>query len=363
MIAERKDDHVRLAVEQQQGTSGRNQFDEVTFVHHALAGIDRSEVSLRTRFAGLEWPVPLYINAMTGGSEKTGVINRDLAIAARETGVPIATGSMSAYFKDPSSAGTFSVMRRENPDGFIMANINATATVERARRAIGLLEADALQIHLNTVQETVMPEGDRSFGSWAPRIEEIAAAVDVPVIVKEVGFGLSRETVALLEKLGVQIADVGGRGGTNFARIENGRRDLADYAYLDDWGQSTPACLLDAQDAGIPLLASGGVRHPLDVARSLALGARAAGASGGFLKTLLDGGVDALVDRITTWLDQLTALMTALGARTPADLAQCAVLIRGDLRTFCTDRGIDTGRTATRTGSPGATPDTTGSTR
>ncbi|MET9830125.1 type 2 isopentenyl-diphosphate Delta-isomerase [Streptomyces sp. NPDC006385] len=361
MIAERKDDHVRLAVEQQRGHSGPSQFDEVSFVHHALAGIDRADVSLRTRFAGIEWPVPLYINAMTGGSARTGVINRDLAIAARETGVPIATGSMSAYFKDPSSADTFDVMRRENPDGFIMANVNANATVEQARRAVGLLRADALQIHLNTVQETVMPEGDRSFASWGPRIEDIAAGVDVPVIVKEVGFGLSRETVATLQKLGVAVADVGGRGGTNFARIENGRRAVADYAYLDDWGQSTPACLLDAQDSGIPLLASGGVRHPLDVARSLALGAVAVGGSGEFLRTLLDGGVPALVARITTWLDQVTALMTALGARTPAELARCDVLVHGGLRDFCADRGIDTRRTATRSGSPRTTHRTTAS--
>ncbi|WP_097870222.1 type 2 isopentenyl-diphosphate Delta-isomerase [Streptomyces sp. rh34] len=367
MIAERKDDHVRLAVEQQHGPGGRNQFDDVSFVHHALAGLDRAEVSLRTRFAGIEWPVPLYINAMTGGSARTGVINRDLAIAARETGVPIASGSMSAYFKDPSSAGTFAVMRRENPDGFLMANINATTTVDDARRAVDLLGADALQIHLNTVQETVMPEGDRSFASWGPRIEEIAAGVDVPVIVKEVGFGLSRETVALLGKLGVRVADVGGRGGTNFARIENGRRDGADYAYLDGWGQSTAACLLDGQGAGIPLLASGGARHPLDVARSLALGAAAVGASGGFLKVLLEGGVSALVEQISTWLDHLAGLMTALGAHTPVELARCDVLVHGALRDFCVDRGIDTRRIAQRSGflstTDRTTDRTTGSTR
>src|SRR6202035_5681083 len=120
--------------------------------------------------------------------------------------------------------------------------------------------ADALQIHLNTIQETVMPEGDRSFSSWGPRIEEIVTGVDVPVIVKEVGFGLSRESVLTLKEMGVSAADVAGRGGTNFARIENDRRDHADYSYLADWGQSAPACLLDAQGAGIPVLASGGVR-------------------------------------------------------------------------------------------------------
>ncbi|MER6092064.1 type 2 isopentenyl-diphosphate Delta-isomerase [Streptomyces bluensis] len=351
MTGNRKDEHVRLATAQHSperhvtpfDAPGVSQFDEVRFMHHALAGTDRAEVSTRTSFAGLEWQVPLYINAMTGGSEKTGEINRDLAIAARETGLPIATGSMSPYLKDPSTAGTFTPMRREHPDGFVMANINATATAEQARRAVGLIEADALQIHLNTVQETVMPEGDRSFGHWSAGIEKIVTAVEVPVIVKEVGFGLSGRTVEQLVSLGVRVADVAGRGGTNFARIENGRRDHADYAYLEDWGLSTPASLLDARGHGLPLLASGGVRHPLDAARALALGARAVGAAGGFLTVLLDGGVDALVRQITTWLDQLTALMTLLGAHSPAALADCDVLVTGSLREFCQDRGLAMG--------------------
>ncbi|WP_030857837.1 type 2 isopentenyl-diphosphate Delta-isomerase [Streptomyces sp. NRRL S-37] len=363
MIAQRKDDHVRLAVEQQQQHPGHNQFDEVSFVHHALAGLDRADVSLATAFAGVSWRVPLYINAMTGGSERTGVINRDLGIAARETGVPIASGSMSAYFKDPGSAGTFSVLREENPDGFVIANVNATASVDQALRAVDLLRADALQIHVNTVQETVMPEGDRSFSSWVPQIEKIASGVGVPVIVKEVGFGLSRETVRLLESLGVRVADLGGRGGTDFARIENGRRELADYAYLTGWGQSTAACLLDAQDAPIPVLASGGVRNPLDVARALALGASGVGVSGTFLRTLLDGGVEALIARISAWLDQLAALLTLLGARTPADLTRCDLLIHGELRDFCADRGVDTRPFARRSGGLDVPHETTGNTR
>lgn len=348
MIGDRKDDHVRLAADQQRDRGEHNEFDDVAFVHHALAGIDRADVSLNTRFAGIEWPVPLYINAMTGGTAKTGAINRDLAIAARETGVPAATGSMSVYFADPGVADTFAVMRRENPDGFLIANVNATTSVDNARRAVELLDANALQIHLNAVQEMVMPEGDRSFSSWALRIEEIAASVEVPVIVKEVGFGLSRETLALLKSLGVQVADVGGRGGTNFARVENSRRPGGDYAFLEDWGQSTPACLLDAHGIDIPMLGSGGVRNPLDVARALALGAGGVGASGGFLGTLLDGGVERLIEQISTWLEQLRMLMTVLGARTPADLSRCDVLVGGDLRTFCTDRGIETRSLATR---------------
>jgi isopentenyl-diphosphate Delta-isomerase len=354
MIADRKDDHVRLAAEQQRHHTGHNQFDDVSFVHHALAGIDRSDVSLATQFAGIRWQVPLYINAMTGGSAKTGAINADLAIAARQTGVAIATGSMSAYFADETAADTFSVMRREYPDGFIMANVNATASVENAQRAIDLLRANALQIHLNVIQEMIMPEGDRSFSSWIPQIEKIVAGVNVPVIVKEVGFGLSRETILTLQGIGVSVADVAGRGGTNFARVENDRRDRADYFYLDEWGQSTPACLLDAQKVRIPVLASGGVRHPLDVARALALGAVAVGASGRFLHTLLDGGVSALTAQISAWLDQLASLMTALGARNPAQLSRCDVLIDGALRSFCSNRGIETLPLATRSSNASA---------
>ncbi|MFD7096302.1 type 2 isopentenyl-diphosphate Delta-isomerase [Streptomyces xanthophaeus] len=363
MSAQRKDDHVRLAIEQQDTRRGINQFDEVSFVHHALAGIDRPDVSLATAFAGISWQVPLYINAMTGGTAKTGAINRDLATAARETGVAIASGSVHAYFKDPSCVETFRVLRRQNPDGFVMANVNATASVENARRAIDVLEANALQIHINTAQETAMPEGDRSFGAWVSQIEKITSAVDVPVIVKEVGNGLSRETVLTLQQLGVRVADLGGKGGTDFARIENGRRALGDYAFLDNWGQSTAACLLDSRDTGMPLLASGGVRNPLDVARALALGASGVGASGVFLRTLLDGGVDALIAQISNWLDQLAALQTMLGARTPADLSSRDLLIHGTLRSFCADRGIDTRQLAQRARSVDALHEMTGSTR
>ncbi|MEU3462992.1 type 2 isopentenyl-diphosphate Delta-isomerase [Streptomyces sp. NPDC006733] len=345
MTASRKDDHVRLAVSQHTQTPPSpadtaphsvtpSAFDDVRFVHHALAGIDRERVDLRTRIAGQTWQAPLYINAMTGGSPRTGQINRDLAIAARETGLAIATGSMSAFLKDPSTAGTYTPVRCHHPQGFVMANLNANATPTQACRAIDLIQANALQIHLNTVQEIVMPEGDRSFGHWPAAIEAIVETVDVPVIVKEVGFGLSGRTIALLAELGVAVADVAGRGGTDFARIENGRREQADYAYLDGWGLSTPAALLDGRNQGLPLLASGGVRHPLDVARAIALGAQAVGVSGLFLTTLITRGLDALIAQITAWLDQLTALMTILGASNLTELAACDLEISGSLRTF-----------------------------
>jgi isopentenyl-diphosphate delta-isomerase len=302
MTGTRKDDHVRHAVDQQHDTEPANDFDAVAFLHHALAGIDREDVGLATKVAGRTWPAPFYINAMTGGSAGTGEINRQLAVAARETGIAIASGSMSAFLRDPDLASTYRVLREENPDGVVIANVNANTSVDQARRAVDLLEADALQIHLNSVQEIVMPEGDRSFRAWPGQIERIAASAGVPVIVKEVGFGLSRKTIARLRDAGVTAADVGGRGGTNFARIENQRRTRADYSFVESWGQSTPCCLLDAAGiSGIEVLGSGGVRDALDIARALALGAEAVGVAGRFLGTLVDQGVAALVTMINDW--------------------------------------------------------------
>ncbi|WP_024803530.1 type 2 isopentenyl-diphosphate Delta-isomerase [Nocardia sp. BMG51109] len=342
VIGNRKDDHVRHAVDQHHGAVGGNDFDSVTFVHHALAGIDRARVDLSTTVGESTWATPLYINGMTGGSARTGAINRQLAIAAAETGLPIASGSMSAFLRDASVAGTYRVLRTENPRGFVMANINANTTPAQAQRAVDLLEADVLQIHINAIQEIVMPEGDRDFTHWPRRIGDIVGAVPVPVIVKEVGFGLSPETVALLRDLGVTIADVGGRGGTDFARIENSRRSGDDFSIMQHWGQSTVCCLLGAtRMPGIDVVASGGIRSPLDAARALALGARATGVAGSFLTVLVDNGVDALIDTIKSWLDQLSLIMTVLGAETPRALERCDLLLTGEVENYCRAYGID----------------------
>ncbi|HEU0256977.1 MAG TPA: type 2 isopentenyl-diphosphate Delta-isomerase [Microbacteriaceae bacterium] len=374
MSAERKDQHLALADEQQLGGPARNDFDDVRFVHHALAGIDRDGIRSAVSFAGLRWARPLYINGMTGGSARAGRVNRDLAVAARETGVPIASGSMSICFKgeaDEATLDTFRVLRRENPDGFVMANLSADATPDEAARAVDLLAADALQIHLNSVQETVMPEGSRGFSAWPDQIAAIVEAVETPVIVKEVGFGLSRASLERLALLGVGIADVSGRGGTDFARIENARRSGGaapagtlgagdagfGYGFMAGWGQSAVCSLLDAKagDEGVPaLLASGGVRTPLDVVRSLALGAHAVGVSGVFLHAVLEGGAAGLVAMIRAWLEQIAKLQALLGAASPAALTGTDVLLTGAVREYCQLRGIDAASYARRSERPGA---------
>lgn len=347
LAAQRKDDHISLAAAQT--TPPHSDFDDVEFVHHALAGIDASRVAIDVDVAGWAWPAPLYINGMTGGTERATSVNRALAIAAREANVPMASGSAGVAVDDARARAGFRVIREQNPNGIVIANLGAGRGPDDALRAIELLEADALQIHLNAVQETIMPEGSRAFSSWVPLLERVVAASPVPVIVKEVGFGLSRRTLETLHDIGVRVADVSGTGGTDFARIENARREDADYDYLAGFGQSTVSCLVDARGALPAMLASGGVRSPLDVLKALALGATAVGVAGEFLRAALESEARA-VERVTRWRAQLVDLLALVGAPTPADLTSSDVLLRGRVREFCELRGLDAGSYARRTG-------------
>lgn len=341
----RKDDHVRLASSQHRPLA-RNEFDDVEFVHHALGGIDVAAVSLGVSVDRWEWQTPFYINGMTGGSDRTAAINRELAVAARELRVPMASGSISVALDAPNDHGivrSFTVIRDENPDGFVMANLGIGRPLHDAVRAVELLQADALQIHLNAVQEIAMPEGSRDFSRWLGSLEALASASPVPVIVKEVGFGLSRRTLEVLAQLGVRVADVSGRGGTDFLTIENARHanDDTDLSMLSGFGQSAMACLLDAPSNDVTLLASGGVRTPFDVVKALAAGASAVGVAGVFLEAARRGGAAALVPLMQQWLDHTRAIMALLGAAKTSELATTDLLIRGRLAEYCQLRGID----------------------
>ena len=356
--AARKNDHLRLAHDQAAARdSGAmpSDFDELQFVHHALGGVDCGEVELAVEAAGGRWPSPLFINGMTGGTERAGSVNRALAVAARETGLPMGCGSVSIALDDPSAAPSFAVIREENPDGIVFANLGADRPAADAARAVELVGADALQIHLNAVQEIAMAEGSRKLGSWRDSLAALVEASPVPVIVKEVGFGLSRRTIDELVALGVRTVDVSGRGGTDFLRIENERRMASEgardpgFGMLAGFGQSTPECLLEAAGRDdVTVLASGGIRNPLDAVKCLALGARGVGIAGAFLRAAVDGGSAALIDRIETWQQHLRALLALLGAADPAGLESRDLLVRGRLLEYCGLRGIDASAFARR---------------
>ena len=344
---QRKNDHVAHALEQQNKQTA-HPFDDIRFVYHSFSNTCLNDIRLDTTWAGHSHALPFYINGMTGGSAFTKSINQKLAIVARETGLSMASGSVSIAMKETHAHDSFTIIRKENPDGFVMANLGAHHNLENAKRAVDLLQANALQIHLNIPQEAVMPEGDQDFSMWSKNIEEIVQQLDVPIIVKEVGFGMSKETIEHLLSLGVKTIDVSGRGGTNFIMIENKRRDQLDFSDLAYWGQTTPESLLEAYSlrsktstASFDLLASGGIRGYLDIIKSLSLGAQGVGLSGKFLWMVHEEGIDQTIQWVKQQEEAIRSLMLMLDVKTINELQTTQLLLKGDLKDWAIARGID----------------------
>lgn len=333
-------DHIQYALAT--GQSSSSMFDDIRFVHQALPGLGVSDVCLQPKTGDLKLKSPVFINAMTGGGGvQTEGLNATLARAARETDITMAVGSQMAAIKDPSERASYQIVRKENPDGIVFANLGSEATVQQAEEVVEMLEANALQIHLNVVQELAMPEGDRDFKGAFERIQQIADSVRVPVIVKETGFGISRETAVKLSQTNIAAIDVSGYGGTNFAAIENERRQRK-LNYFQDWGIPTAAALVEVKSV-FPktVLASGGIRNAKDMIKAFLLGADAAGLAGSFLKTAVEEGETALISEIRALQEDLAMMMTALGARTIPELALCPAVITGDLFHYLKARGFD----------------------
>ncbi|WP_139489190.1 type 2 isopentenyl-diphosphate Delta-isomerase [Brevibacillus dissolubilis] len=339
--SQRKWDHIKYALAT--GQAGNQGMDDIRFIPNALSNTTYHDIDVTTTLHTLTLPSPIIINAMTGGSAETTEVNRKLATLAREKGLAMAIGSQMAAIRDPELIGSYRVVRQENPDGLVFTNLGAEATVEQAKLAVDMLEADAMQIHLNVMQELIMPEGDRDFTGYLKNIERIVQSLEVPVIVKEVGFGMSRQSIRQLGDVGVKIIDVGGKGGTNFASIENQRKDEP-LSMFDDWGLTTVQSLLEASVAdvsGVSFLATGGIRNGLEVAKALALGASAAGMAGTFLRVVQTLPMERALAFVDGLHHQLRVAMTALGVRTVAGLQQAPFTIHGDTEVWLRQRDID----------------------
>jgi len=347
MRMSRKMEHIHYALQQE--SAGGNGLKDVLPVPAGLPETALDSVSLAVRFGELTMSSPIVVNAMTGGAGETEEINRSLAEAAAECGLAMAVGSQMAALRNPEVESSYRIVRKVHAKGILFANLGAEASVDQAKRAVDMLEADALQIHLNVLQELVMPEGDRDFTGACRRIEAIVKAVEVPVIVKEVGFGMSRETAERLAQLGVPLIDVGGRGGTDFAAIENARRDQP-IEGLNGWGLTTAASLLES----VPcypfgnVMASGGLQDSRDIVSALLLGAGAAGMAGQLLRVLHREGTEGLIAFVRRTEDGIRLLMTALGAATIPQLWQAPAVIGGETAHWCRERGIDTRSIARR---------------
>lgn len=327
MSENRKDDHIRHALEQK---STYNSFDEIELIHRSLPTYDLDEIDLSTQFAGRSWDFPFYINAMTGGSEKGKEINEKLARIAKQTGILFVTGSYSAALtsSDQSSYPTEAAY----PGLLLGTNIGIDKPVSMGLQAVAEMEPLLLQLHVNLMQELLMPEGERQFRSWGKNLEDYARQIPVPLVLKEVGFGMDVKTIERAYQAGIRTVDISGRGGTSFAYIENQRSGKR--SYLNEWGQTTAHALLNATPfrEKMELLASGGVRHPLDMVKAFVLGARAVGLSRTVLELVGNHTEAEVVETIEEWKEELRIILCALNCPNIHALKEVDYVLYGRLK-------------------------------
>ncbi|NLG87520.1 MAG: type 2 isopentenyl-diphosphate Delta-isomerase [Firmicutes bacterium] len=335
---QRKDQHLRLGLSLPDGP-GCSCFQDVLLVPEALPELSITDIDISTKFCGLNLKAPLIINALTGGTRWAAAINARLAEVAKRTGLALAVGSQRIALANPEVVYSFTIVRRINPDGIVLANLGANSSVDDAYKAVDMLAADGLQLHLNAAQELAMAEGDRSF-FWSEPIGAVAQEMSVPVIAKEVGCGLSGQTARRLLELGVSAIDIGGLGGTNFIAIENCRQGKCSSP-LNSWGLPTVWSLLDimAVNPQAEICATGGLRNGLDMAKALAMGAKACGMAKPILAAVTLGGIQAGVNFVEQCLRELKTVMLLVGAKDLAALRHKTVLFGGKTWNYLQQRG------------------------
>ncbi len=346
LVSDRKAEHLEVIASRDVQSRTPAGWDDVRLVHRALPEIDLAEVDTGADLLGRRLRIPLVIASMTGGHSAALAVNRVLARAAETYGIAMGVGSQRAALRDSALQYTYAVVRQEAPGAFVSANIGAPQLVKQdgvpplsqrdVEAIVQMVGADALAVHLNFLEEAVMTEGDRQARGCLAAISRLAGALTVPVIGKETGAGLSGEAALALRDAGVQALDVGGLGGTSFAAVEGARAEANGDArgarlgeVFRDWGLPTAVSVTEARRAGLPVIATGGVRSGLDAARAIALGASAVGVARPLLLAALDG-----YDAVAAWVEQFVAeLRTAMfltGAATLADLQRTPPVVLGE---------------------------------
>ncbi|MDF9747767.1 type 2 isopentenyl-diphosphate Delta-isomerase [Natrinema salsiterrestre] len=343
--ANRKDDHIRIIETEDVETTGSG-FADIELVHEALPEVHRGEVDTTTTLLGHELAAPIVIESMTGGHPNTTELNRALAAAAQRTDVAMGVGSQRAGLEvdDEEILESYTVVRDVAPDAFLYGNVGAAQLLEYdvadVEAAVEMIDADAMAIHLNFLQEAVQPEGDVDARGCLGAIERVADELSVPVIVKETGNGISRETATRLADAGVDAVDVAGQGGTTWSGIESHRAAAVDADRQERlgrlfraWGVPTAVSTLEAAAVHDCVIASGGVRSGLDVAKAIALGARAGGLAKPFLAPA-GRGVDAVVELIETLVLELRTAMFVTGSASVSELRDTERVVLGRTKEY-----------------------------
>jgi isopentenyl-diphosphate Delta-isomerase len=328
-IEERKADHIRINLEKEVRSALTSGLERYHFIHEALPELDLAKVNTTLTLFGRKLAAPILVSSMTGGTDEAANINMRLAEAAQAVGVAMGVGSQRAALENPDLAATFQV-RKLAPDILLFANLGAIQlnygyTVDHCRRAVDMIQADALFLHLNPLQEAVQAGGDLNWEGLAAKIESVCKKLEVPVLAKEVGWGISERTAKLLADCGVAAIDVAGAGGTSWSQVEMHRaadeftRELA--ATFVGWGIPTADCILNVRKASpeMTIFASGGLRDGLDIAKCLALGATLGGMAGPFLRAAAMS-LENAVKAIEVIKRQIEVTMFAVAASTPPEL-------------------------------------------
>lgn len=343
--SDRKDDHVDIILNEDVETAGTG-FADVQLVHEALPELHYDEVDTSVEFCGHRLNAPLVIESMTGGHRNTTELNRALAEAAAEAGIAMGVGSQRAALEDPADdvVESFAVVRDVAPTTFLYGNVGAAQLdeygVAGVERAVEMIDADAMAIHLNFLQEAAQPEGDVDARGCLERIETVCSELSVPVIVKETGNGLSRTTARKLADAGVDVLDVAGKGGTTWSGVEAHRARAAGadrHAKVGErfrsWGIPTAVSTAEAAEVHSCVVSSGGVRSGLDVAKSIALGARAGGMAKPFLRPAGEGA-EAVLDVIRDAVAELRTAMFVSGCSAVEDLQETEYVLTGRTKQY-----------------------------
>jgi isopentenyl-diphosphate delta-isomerase len=344
LIKQRKKDGIEIPLQKDvQARTTTTYLEYVRLVHNALPELDLDEINLSTTFLGHRFSAPIIIDSMTGGTDEAIVINGRLGELAEKFGFGMGLGSQRAGLKSEELAATYAIARKNAPNAFLIANIGGAQlakglSIDEARKIVKMIRANALVVHLNTLQELVQPEGEPKYRGVLAKITELAKSMDVPVIVKEVGAGISREVAVNLEIAGVSAINVAGAGGTSWAGVEKLRAETANNSLKKhlgemfwDWGIPTAASLIEVRRAvKLPIIASGGLRNGLEVAKCIALGANMAAMAYPFLKAAAKSKED-LFEFANTVLAELQSTMFLVSARNIQALASSRYILTGAL--------------------------------
>ncbi len=330
---DRKKEHIEYYLKST--SKNKTLFEDVYIEHISLPELNLDEIDTKTTFLDKIIEYPIMINAITGGTEFSREINRDLSNIAKEYHIPIAVGSQTIALKDKKSHESFKIVRDiVGKEGVVIANLNASASLDEVKYAMDILDADGIQLHLNPAQELVMKEGDRNFKGILDNIQNIVSHMEKPVIIKEVGFGIAKEVAEMLYNVGVKYIDVSGIGGTNFIEIEDRRNDQIDFSDIYCWGIPTALSLIQCRSVSedIILISSGGIKTSIDIIKSLCIGGDLVGISGEILRLLIEGGYDRADKYIKELMYKFKILVLLTGNKNIEELKKTPYKVKGELK-------------------------------